>query len=127
MTYALGTDAINFTNDGYYDATKESAEVKDGKLILPIQAVETKETGSIGSVEVKVSTTNYHDFTLTINVEATNKTVPTGTPTLSKTTLAWGEQLNTITLSGAMKDGDTEVKGTFVWTSPETTPDSMSV
>ena len=126
VTYALGTDAINFTNDGYYDATKESAEVKDGKLILPIQAVETKETGSIGSVEVKVSTTNYHDFTLTINVEATNKTVPTGTPTLSKTTLAWGEQLNTITLSGAMKDGDTEVKGTFVWTSPETTPDSMS-
>ena len=120
VTY--GAPTVNLSS-GYYTG---GAQVEDGKLILPIQAVETKETGSIGSVEVKVSTTNYHDFTLTINVEATNKTVPTGTPTLSKTTLAWGEQLNTITLSGAMKDGDTEVKGTFVWTSPETTPDSMS-
>ena len=124
VTYALDADAISFSADGYYEAG--TAKIEGSKLILPIQAVETKETGSIGSVEVKVSTTNYHDFTLTINVEATNKTVPTGTPTLSKTTLAWGEQLNTITLSGAMKDGDTEVKGTFVWTSPETTPDSMS-
>ena len=126
VTYALGTDAINFTNDGYYDATKESAEVKDGKLILPIQAVAAETTGNIGTVTVQVTSSNIADFPLTINVEATNKTVPTGAPTLSKTTLAWGEQLSTITLSGAMKDGDTEVKGTFVWTSPETTPDSMS-
>ena len=126
VTYALGTDAINFTNDGYYDATKESAEVKDGKLILPIQAVAAETTGNIGTVTVQVTSGNIADFPLTINVEATNKTVPTGAPTLSKNTLAWGEQLSTITLSGAMKDGDTEVKGTFVWTSPETTPDSMS-
>lgn len=90
MTYALGTDAINFTTMVITDATKESAEVKDGKLILPIQAVKTDTTGNIGFVQVKVSTTNYHDFTLTINVNATNKIVPTGTPTLSKTTLAWG-------------------------------------
>lgn len=109
---------------GYY--TDGNAKVENGKLILPIQAVETKETGSIGSVKVKVSTTNYHDFTLTINVNATNKIVPTGEPTLSKTTLAWGEQLSTITLSGAMKDGDTEVKGKFAWTNSATTPDSMS-
>ena len=121
VTYALGTVSIN---GGYYEAGK--ARIEGGKLILPIQAVETETTGSIGSVQVKVSTTNYHDFPLTINVNATNKIVPTGTPTLSKTTLAWGEQLSTITLSGAMKDGDTEVKGTFAWTNSATTPDSMS-
>ncbi len=109
---------------GYY--TDGNAKVENGKLILPIQAVETKETGSIGSVKVKVSTTNYHDFTLTINVNAANKIVPTGAPTLSKTTLAWGEQLSTITLSGAMKDGDTEVKGTFAWTNSATTPSDMN-
>ena len=120
VTYELGTDAISFTTAGYYDATKGNAEVKDGKLILPIQAVKTDTIGNIGSVKVKVSTTNYHDFTLTINVNSTNKIVPTGTPTLSKTTLAWGEQLSTITLSGAMKDGDTEVKGRFEWVTPET-------
>ena len=118
VTYALDTVSIN---GGYYDAEKGNAEVKDGKLILPIQAVETKETGNIGSVKVKVSTTNYHDFTLTINVNATNKIVPTGTPTLSKTTLAWGEQLSTITLSGAMTDPADNTKtvtGKFEWTVP---------
>ena len=109
---------------GYY--TDGNAKVENGKLILPIQAVKTDTTGNIGSVKVNVSTTNYHDFTLTINVNAANKIVPTGAPTLSKTTLAWGEQLSTITLSGAMKDGDTEVKGTFAWTNSATTPSDMN-
>ena len=63
---------------------------------------------------------------LTINVNAANKIVPTGAPTRSKTTLDWGEQLSTITLSGAMKDGDTEVKGTFAWTNSATTPSDMN-
>ena len=111
---------------GYYTVDAGNAKVENGKLILKIDKNPVTTTGSIGTVTVNVSTTNYHDFDLTINVNATNKIVPTGTPTLSKTTLAWGEQLSTITLSGTMKDGDTEVKGTFAWTSPETTPDSMS-
>lgn len=126
VTYELGAVSIN---GGYYDAAKGSAEVEDGKLILPIQAVKTDTTGSIGSVQVKVSTTNYHDFTLTINVNATNKIVPTGEPTLSKTTLAWGEQLSTISLSGAMTDPADNTKtvtGKFAWTNSATTPDSMS-
>ena len=55
VTYTLDTVSIN---GGYYDAAKGSAEVKDGKLILPIQAVKTDTTGSIGSVKGKVSTTN---------------------------------------------------------------------
>lgn len=120
VTY--GAPTVNLSSD-YYTS---GARVEDGKLILPIQAVNTETTGSIGSVQVKVSTTNYHDFTLTINVNAANKIVPTGAPTLSKTTLAWGEQLSTITLSGAMKDGDTEVKGTFAWTNSATTPSDMN-
>ena len=120
VTY--GAPTVNLSS-GYYTG---GAQVEDGKLILPIQAVAAETTGNIGTVTVQVTSGNIADFPLTINVEATNKTVPTGAPTLSKTTLAWGEQLSTITLSGAMKDGDTEVKGTFVWTSPKTTPDSMS-
>lgn len=85
----------------------------------------TETTGSIGSVR-QVLYDHYHDFTLTINVNAANKIVPTGASTRSKTTLAWGEQLSTITLSGAMKDGDTEVKGTFAWTNSATTPSDMN-
>ena len=118
VTYKLGTVSIN---GGYYDATKESAEVKDGKLILPIQAVAAETTGNIGTVTVQVTSGNIADFPLTINVEATNKTVPTGAPTLSKTTLAWGEQLSTITLSGAMTDptdSTKTVKGKFEWVAP---------
>ena len=117
VTY--GAPTVNLSSD-YYTS---GARVEDGKLILPIQAVKTDTTGSIGSVQVKVSTTNYLDFTLTINVNATNKIVPTGTPTLSKTTLAWGERLSTITLSGTMTDptdSTKTVKGKFEWISPNT-------
>ena len=118
VTYKLGTVSIN---GGYYDAAKGSAEVKDGKLILPIQAVAAEATGKIGTVTVKVTSGNIVDFDLTINVNATNKIVPTGTPTLSKNTLAWGEQLSTITLSGTMTDptdsGKT-VTGKFEWVAP---------
>ena len=116
VTY--GAPTVNLFS-GYY--TVGTAKIENGKLILPIQAVETDKTGSIGSVEVKVSTTNYHEFTLTINVNATNKIVPTGEPTLSKTTLAWGEQLSTIALSGAMTDptdNTKTVKGKFEWVAP---------
>ena len=118
VTYALDTVSIN---GGYYDAAKGSAEVKDGKLILPIQAVAAEATGKIGTVTVKVTSGNIVDFDLTINVNATNKIVPTGAPTLSKTTLAWGEQLSTITLSGTMTDptdSTKTVKGKFEWVAP---------
>ena len=118
VTYALDTVGIN---GGYYDAAKGSAEVKDGKLILPIQAVKTSTESNIGTVTVKVTSGNIVDFDLTINVNATNKIVPTGTPTLSKTTLAWGEQLSTITLSGTMTDptdSTKTVKGKFEWVTP---------
>lgn len=116
VAYAL--DA-NMLESAYYAVG--TATIENGRLILPIQAVKTDTTGSIGSVKVKVSTTNYHDFTLTINVNATNKIVPTGEPTLSKTTLAWGEQLSTITLSGTMTDptdSTKTVKGKFEWVAP---------
>ena len=123
VTYALDTVSIN---GGYYDAEKGNAEVKDGKLILPIQAVKTDTTGSIGSVQVKVSTTNYLDFTLPINVNATNKIVPTGEPTLSATTLTYGQALSAIKLSGTMKDGDKTVPGTFAWVDGTVKPSAGS-
>ena len=115
VTYALGTDAISFTADGYYK--EGTAKIEGDKLILPIQAVKTDKTGSIGSVKVKVSTTNYLDFTLTINVNATNKIVPTGEPTLSATTLTYGQALSAIKLSGKLHDNvnNKDVEGTFTW------------
>ena len=111
LTYEIGEIKLN---DGYYTS---GAKVENGKLILPIQAVETKETGSIGSVKVNVSTTNYHDFTLTINVIAKNRITPTGTPTLSKNAITYGDALNTIALSGKLYDNvnNVDVDETFEW------------
>ena len=110
VTYELGAVSIN---GGYYNATKGSAEVKDGKLILPIQAVETKETGSIGSVKVNVSTTNYQDFTLTVNVNAANKSGSSsgggGSSSASKTT-------TTTNADGSVTKTETKSDGTVVET-----------
>ena len=121
VAYAL--DA-NMLESAYYAVG--TATIENGRLILPIKAVETKETGNIGSVQVKVSTTNYHDSTLTINVNATNKIVPTGEPTLSTKTLTYGQALSAIKLSGTMKDDGKTVPGTFAWVDGTVKPNAGS-
>ena len=123
VTY--GAPAVNLSS-GYY--TVGTAKIENGKLILPIQAVATDKTGSIGSVKVKVSTTNYHDFTLTINVNATNKIVPTGEPTLSAKALTYGQALSAIKLSGKLHDNvnNKDVDGTFTWADGTVKPSAGS-
>lgn len=113
-TISWGTPEVSL-NNAYYIS---GAKINDGVLSLPIQANEVEATGNIGTVKVMVTTRNYNDFTLTVNINAENKITPTGEATLSKTKLIYGEALNTIRLSGVMMDGDTEVKGTFSWQSP---------
>ena len=123
VTY--GAPAVNLPS-GYYAVS--TAKIENGKLILPIQAVKTDKTGSIGSVQVKVSTTNYHDFTLTINVNATNKIIPTGEPTLSAKTLTYGQALSAIKLSGKLHDNvnNKDVEGTFTWADGTVKPSAGS-
>lgn len=113
-TISWGTPEVSL-NNAYYIS---GAKINDGVLSLPIQANKVEATGKIGTVKVIVTTRNYNDFTLTVNINAENKITPTGEATLSKTKLIYGEALNTIRLSGVMMDGDTEVKGTFSWQSP---------
>lgn len=96
----------------------KGAKIEDGVLSIPINAVNSTEEKGIGTITVVVTTENYNDITLTLNVSAANKKVPTGTPTLSKATLTYGYKLSDITLSGSMKDGDNEVAGTFTWENP---------
>lgn len=107
------TPTINLGN--YYT---KGAKIEDGVLSIPINAVNSTEEKGIGTITVVVTTENYNDITLTLNVSAANKKVPTGTPTLSKATLTYGYKLSDITLSGSMKDGETEVAGTFTWENP---------
>ena len=117
VTY--GAPTVNLSS-GYYTS---GAKVEDGKLILPIQAVKTSKESNIGTVTVKVTSGNIVDFDLTINVIAKNRITPTGTPTLSKNAITYGDALNTIALSGKMEDPTTgaAVEGTFTWQQPGNT------
>lgn len=110
---SYGIPTISLGN--YYT---EGAKIEDGVLSIPINAVNSTEEKGIGTITVVVTTENYNDITLTLNVSSANKKVPTGTPTLSKTALTYGDTLSGITLSGSMKDGETEVAGTFTWENP---------
>ena len=125
VTYALDTVSIN---GGYYDEAKGSAKVKDGKLILPIQAVKTSKESYIGTVKVKVTSGNIVDFPLLINVDATNKIIPTGEPTLSTETLTYGQALSAIKLSGKLHDNvnNKDVEGTFTWADSTVKPNAGS-
>ena len=77
-------------NDGYYT---DGAKVENGKLTLPIQKNDVKTTGSVGTVTVVIKSTNYEDITLTVNVNATNKLLPTVTaPTANALTYNGTEQ-----------------------------------
>ena len=111
ISYGIPTISL----DNYYT---EGAKIEDGVLSIPINAVNSTEEKGIGTITVVVTTENYNDITLTLNVSSANKKVPTGTPTLSKTALTYGDTLSGITLSGSMKDGETEVAGTFTWENP---------
>ena len=87
VTY--GAPTVNLPSTYYADGAK----VEDGKLILPIQKNDVKTTGSVGTVTVAIKSTNYADITLTVNVNATNKLVPTVTaPTANALTYNGAEQ-----------------------------------
>ena len=101
----------------YYDATKGEARIENGKLILPIQAVDTETEKAIGKVTVNVSSTNILDFILTIDVSATNKFLPQpdGELVLSPAEITYGDTLDKITISGTMKYDGKVVPGKFTW------------
>ena len=88
---ALTYEISGIKLDGRYYTS--GAKVENGKLTLPIQKNDVKTTGSVGTVTVVIKSTNYADITLTINVNATDKLVPTVTaPTANALTYNGSEQ-----------------------------------
>ena len=89
---------------------------KTGELTLDANRSGTDE-GQFGTITVTISTSNYQDITLTVNIIAKNRITPTGTPTLSKNAIIYGDALNTIALSGKLYDNvnNVDVDGTFEW------------
>ena len=87
LTYEIGGVKLD---GGYYTG---GAKVENGKLILPIQKNDVETTDSVGTVTVVIKSTNYNDITLTVDVNATNKLVPTVTaPTANALTYNGSEQ-----------------------------------
>ena len=119
-TYTVKSVALG----NYYTG---DALIKKGKLTLPINAVTTDQEGKIGEVTVTVTTTNYNDITLTVNVSASNKIIPTAA-NVSATAITYGQPLSASTITGTMKDGSKTVEGTFAWTDAQYTykPDAGS-
>ena len=63
-----------------------------------------------------------------ITITATNKIVPTGEPTLSATTLTYGQALSAIKLSGKLHDNvnNKDVEGMFTWADGTVKPSAGS-
>lgn len=117
---SYSTPIVAMTAEGYY--TSGAAVNKDRKLTLPILKNNVTTTGKIGEVTVKVTTTNYEDITLTVNVSAANKIVPTAA-NVSATAITYGQPLSASKITGTMKDPTTgaAVEGDFAWTDAQYT------
>ena len=90
---------------------------KTGALTLEVVDRSSTDEGQFGTITVAVTTANYADITLTINVSAVNKTVPVPDGEVSASSITYGQTLNDSTITGKMKDPATgaEVTGTFAW------------
>ena len=125
VRYDLGNrqTAINFTAHGYY-IDPEIAEFEGSKLTLVgLYAKEGTATGQIGTVEVKVTTTNYKDFRLTLVLNAVDRITPVADGSITASKITYGQTLSESRISGTMKDPATgaAVEGTFSWQLPDDT------
>ena len=125
VRYDLGKrqTAINFTAHGYY-IDPEIAEFEGSKLTLVgLYAKDGTATGQIGTVKVKVTTTNYEDFSLTLVLNAVNRITPVADGSITASKITYGQTLSESRISGTMKDPTTgaAVEGTFSWQLPDDT------
>ena len=114
---AITYGGLNTTLDT--DTFAPSVDSKTGLLTLEASKRNSSTEGPIGTITVKVSTDNYEDILLTVNVSATNKLVPVPEGAVTATAITYGQTLDVSAITGIMKDGDTEVPGTFAWQDPD--------
>lgn len=120
VSYSIGsTTNSDETITSYLDSS--SMSIKDGKLLIPIKAVDSTKETTLGTVGVTVEATNYNNFTLNIKLKTINKIALTGQPTFSKLTATYGDLISSITISGSLTDSVSglPVSGTFSWKETE--------
>ncbi|MGN0414182.1 MAG: YDG domain-containing protein [Agathobacter sp.] len=125
-TAAYGTPEISgnlYTDNG-------QPQITDGKLSYTVKAATS--AGATGSIQVKVTTENHADYTITVNIEQSEKVpvyVKEGTSvTLQNDTLTFGEALSKLTFNHAVftDNNGNEVTGTLAWKEPDKTPDVLT-
>ena len=117
-------EACNFDliGEGGY-ANSMATITSNDEFQLTVPAVESQTEGSVGTVGVKITTDNYQDMLLTVEVIAKNKIVPVPDGEITATPITFGQILRVSTITGTMKDDGKTVEGTFEWTDPSTKPD----
>ena len=88
---------------------------KTGKLTLEVFDRSGTDEGQFGTITVTISTGNYQDIPLTINVSAKNKLTPVLDGELTATDITYGQALNDSKITGQMKNGSETVVGIFTW------------
>ena len=118
-------DGASYGTASYSGSDLTGLTVSGGKLSYT--GGENIAEGQEYTVTVPVTgATNYENYNITVTLTGTTKKVPTGVPTLSTTTITYGQSLSTITLSGSMQDGGKPVTGTFAWADPDAAPNAGS-
>ena len=123
---------VELNGDYYHSeaADENKARIEDGKLLLPIQSVDSSAASAIGTITVHVVSQNYKEFDLTIDVSAANKpssgggggAAPAPTPSDAEViTVKEDNKDNTNGKPGAETGTTTTTKTTVKNTTTETT------
>lgn len=99
---------------------------KTGALTLEVVDRSSTDEGQFGTITVAVTTANYADITLTINVSAVNKTVPVPDGEVSASSITYGQTLNDSTITGKMEGSATRARRSRVHSRGRTARSSPS-
>ena len=120
-TVTYGTPTVKTLDEAY----AMTAVIENGALRLNVTGTGNTE-GRVAVVTVPVQTSNYRDFTLTVYVEAKNKTVPQ-VKAVGTTEILYGQKLEESRVLSSQvyePDSETTVPGSFRWEEPETLLDA---
>ena len=120
ITYTVASQSLEH---GYATLGQPTVKQVDGKyqLCLTVPAVKYDQETSIGTILVKVTTTNYNDVVLTVNLQSVNKRILGMFVSVATDPVVYGMTLGDIKLSAeATVDGQV-IPGTIAWEDPLTT------
>ena len=120
ITYTVASQSLEH---GYATLGQPTVKQVDGKyqLCLTVPAVKYDQETSIGTILVKVTTTNYNDVVLTVNLQAVNKRQLGMFVSVATDPVVYGMTLGDIKLSAEATDGGQVIPGTIAWEDPLTT------